>query len=153
MGNVAQKKPKHKVAKGAAAPDVIPEHVLQSRLMRRKKVTKRQLPIFTEAMLLLYTPSLLRHYFTSLAKGAHRGDKDSMDKIAKMYNFIPGGNGVQVNISQQMVQQNAVAGPTAPVQGFDAFARSLAEARASNILQAEAEVMELRPAEPVSVES
>lgn len=118
-----------------APASAVPEYVQSSRLMQRRKVTKRQLPSYTEAMLLLHAPEALRLWWEAVLEGLQRRDKHAMEMAGEVFNYIR-GKGVSLNVTQQLFQQNAVAGPDAPVIGCDAFIRQLAEARAGHALPA-----------------
>lgn len=128
----------------------VPEYIQQSKVYTKRKITKRKLPSFTEAMLLLHTPELLRQYFEALLAGAKRRDKTSLDHIGEMFSFIR-GKGISINLTQAMMQNNVAAGDTAPVQGFDAFVRALKEKRAAAQLEAapEGQVIDAHPVETV----
>jgi hypothetical protein len=127
--------------------NVVPEYIQNSNLLNKRKITKRKLPSYTEAMLLLHTPEVLRLYFEATLEGLKAGDKDVIKMVGEMYDYVKRGGGITLN--QQILNNNVAAGETAPVVGFDAFARRLAEARAGHALPAAAEMttIEVHPAD------
>ena len=131
-------KPKDPAAKWA-----LPDYITGSRVLQRRKVTKRQLPTFTEQMMLLHAPEAQRLFWQALLKGLERGDKDCMRMMGEIAELLKRGGGITV--TQQILNQNAAAGETAPVVGFDAFARQLAEARAGHLLPSPRDVVDLAP--------
>jgi hypothetical protein len=132
-----------------AKPAVVPECVRESRVYQRRKVTKRKLPSFTEAMMLLHAPEALRLYWEALLNGLKAGDKTALETAGEIFNYVR-GKGMTFNLTQQMLAQQQAAGETAPVVGFDAFVRQLAEARADRALPAPAEVIDAEPVEAVA---
>lgn len=138
------RKPKSKPPETPAS--AVPESVKQSRVYQRRKVTKRKLPSFTEAMMLLHAPEALRLYWEALLEGLKRGDKYALEAAGEIFNYVR-GKGINLNLTQQMMAQNVAAGEQSPVVGFDAFARRLAEARAGHALPPPAEVLQLEAAE------
>lgn len=131
----------------AVVPEsAVPSYIQEAPIMRRRKITKRRLPSYAEAMMLLHAPEALRLFWKSLLEGESAGDKDSVRMVGEIFEYLKRGGGI--SIVQQMLQQNAVAGATSPVIGFDAFARSLAEARAGHALPPPAEdVITVHPVE------
>ena len=113
----------------------VPEYVQAARLMQRRKVTKRQLPNFTEAMMLLHAPEAQRLAWKALLEGAAAGDKDFVRMALEIFEILKAKGG-GISVTQQILQQNAIAGADAPVIGCDAFIRQLAEARAGRALPA-----------------
>lgn len=136
-------------AKTKNVDGTVPEYVQKSAVMRRTKVTKRQLPSFTEAMLLIHTPELQRLYFASLLKSLTKGDRHAQRLVAEMFELVKGGGGI--TLVNAMLQQNVAAGEAAPVKGFDAFVRQLKESREGRSLMPAPDpgVIEVRPAESV----
>ena len=116
-------------------PSLVPDYVKQSRVFQRKKVTKRKLPSFTEAMLLLHAPEALRLYWEAILEGLKARDKHALDAAGEIFNYVK-GKGMTLNVTQQMLQQNTAAGLESPVVGFDAFVRQLADSRAQKALPA-----------------
>jgi hypothetical protein len=137
--------------KPPSATSVIPEYVQQSRVYQRKKVTKRKLPSFEEAMFLIHVPEMARLYFKAIYEGLQERDKVALEHAGEMLQYVQ-RKGFSINVAQQMLAQNVAAGETSPVVGFDAFARQLAEARAGHALPPPPEVLELAPAEAVTVQ-
>ena len=125
--------PQRKKPAAAPALSAVPEYVQQSRVYQRKKVTKRKLPSFEEAMLLLHIPELSRKYLKAVLEGLELRDKTALEHAGEMLNYVQ-RKGFNINIAQQMLQQNQAAGEAAPVMGFDAFARQLAESREGHAL-------------------
>jgi len=116
--------------KPTAVPgDLIPDYIRHSRLLQKKKITKRTLATFTEQMLLLFTPEEHRLFHEAIVYGLANKDINTMILHAKMHGLVPGGNGV--TITNQMIAANAVAGAGSPVVGYDALIRQLGEARAA----------------------
>ena len=111
----------------------VPEYVQQSRLLQRRKVTKRKLPTFAEAMLLLHAPEALRLYWEAMLEGLKARDKSALEAAGEIFNYVR-GKGINLTVTQQLLNQNAVAGPNAPNIGTDAFLRRLAETRAGHAL-------------------
>jgi hypothetical protein len=140
------------VAKRKAKPiepkSAVPEYVQESAVFQRRKVTKRKLPSFTEAMLLLHAPEALRLYWAALLEGLKARDKNALDAAGEIFNYVR-GKGINLSVTQQLLQQNVAAGEQSPVIGFDAFARQLAEARAGRSLPPppDSVVVEVRPAD------
>ena len=128
----------------APAPSAVPEYVQQSRLLQRRKITKRKLPTFAEAMLLLHAPEALRLYWEAMLEGLKARDKGALEAAGEIFNYVR-GKGINLTVTQQLLNQNAVAGPNSPVVGFDAFARQLAEARAGHALPAPSDVIDVTP--------
>lgn len=122
--------PRKKKSAAPAPGSVVPEYVQQNKLLQKRNVTKRTLPTFTEAMLLLHAPELLRKYFEALLAGLNSGDKAALEQVGEIFNFVR-GKGINVNLTQQMLNQTAAASPESPVIGYDAFTRRLAEQRAA----------------------
>jgi hypothetical protein len=115
-------------AKPTPEPEIpIPEIVTQSRVMRRKRITKRGLPKLTIDMMTTWGPELVGLWFTEKYKSAKRGDKDALDDIAEVYGLIQkrGGGGPQfnVNVGGQMAVESTVG------RGYDGFIRQLHEVR------------------------
>lgn len=129
-----------------SAQGSVPDHIQQSRTYQKKAVTKRKLPSFTEAMLLIHAPELLRKYFEALLCGLKDGDKTALEQVGEIFNFVK-GKGINVNLTQQMMAQGVAAGEQAPVMGYDALVRQLAESRAGHALPAPIEVLDIRPAD------
>lgn len=131
------------------AKSPVPEYVQQSRVYQRKKVTKRKLPSFEEAMFLIHVPEMSRLYFEAVFEGLKARDKTALEHAGEMLSYVQ-RKGININVAQQMMAQNVAAGEQAPVMGYDALVRSIAEARA---LPAPAEVIDVRPADmPVAVD-
>ena len=128
------------------APSAVPEYVQQSRLLQRRKITKRKLPTFAEAMLLLHAPEALRLYWEAMLEGLKARDKSALEAAGEIFNYVR-GKGINLTVTQQLLNQNAVAGTSGPVIGTDAFLRQLAEARAGHALPAPAEIVDIRPAD------
>jgi hypothetical protein len=124
---------KRKLNPPGPVSSAVPEYVQQSRLLQRRKVTKRKLPTFAEAMLLLHAPEALRLYWEAMLEGLKARDKGALEAAGEIFNYVR-GKGINLTVTQQLLNQNAVAGPNSPVVGFDAFARQLAEARAGHAL-------------------
>jgi hypothetical protein len=111
-----------------------PEHIAQSRVMRRKRTTKRGLPRLAMDMMVTWGPELVSLWFTQKYKAAKRGDKEALDDIGEVYGLIQkrgGGPTWNVNLGGQMAV-SAGAG-----QGFDGFIRELHEARAAAVRPAD----------------
>ena len=102
--------------------------------MQRRKITKRQLPTFTEQMMLLHAPEAQRLFWKGLIEGLSRGDTKTMEMMADIFKLIQRGGGI--SITQQILNNQTAAGETAPVVGFDAFVRQLTEARTGHALPA-----------------
>lgn len=113
----------------------VPAYIKESRVYMRKTVTKRKLPSFEEAMLLLHIPELAREYFSAILGGLKVRDKTALHHAGKMLSYVE-DKGFNITIAQQMLTQNAVAGADSPVMGFDAFIRHQAELRAGHALPA-----------------
>lgn len=126
--------------------DVIPEYVRESRLYQRRKVAKRKLPSFEEAMFLLHVPEMARLYFRAIYEGLKERDRVALEHAGEMLQYVQ-RKGFNINVAQQMLANNVAAGENSPVTGFDALVRQLAEARAGHALPAPAEVLDIRPAE------
>ena len=126
------------------APSAVPEYVQQSRLLQRRKVTKRKLPTFAEAMLLLHAPEALRLYWEAMLEGLKARDKSALEAAGEIFNYVR-GKGINLTVTQQLLNQNAVAGPNAPIIGADAFIRQLAEARGGHALPAPTQVVDVIP--------
>lgn len=136
-----------------ATPPVsaVPDYIKESRVYQRRKVTKRKLPSFEEAMLLLHIPEMSRLYLEAVCEGLKERDKTALEHAGEMLNYVQ-RKGININVAQQMMQQNAVAGATAPVVGYDAFVRQLAEARAGHALPPPAEdVITVHPVDTPAV--
>jgi hypothetical protein len=125
----------------------VPEYVQQSRLLQRRKITKRKLPTFAEAMLLLHAPEALRLYWEAMLEGLKARDKGALEAAGEIFNYVR-GKGINLTVTQQLLNQNAVAGPNAPIIGADAFIRQLAEARGERALPPPtAPIVDIRPAD------
>jgi hypothetical protein len=117
------------MAKAAPEPEIpIPEIVTQSRVMKRKKITKRGLPKLTIDMMTAWGPEMVGLWFTEKYKSAKRGDKDALDDIAEVYGLIqkrggPPASMVNVNLGGQMAIESGVG------RGYDSFMRQLYETR------------------------
>ena len=133
-----------------ASSSAVPDYVQQSRVYQRRRVTKRKLPSFTEAMLLLHAPETLRLFWKAINEGLAKRDKVALEMTGEMFSYVR-GKGINLNLTQQMLQQNHAAGPESPVIGTDAFLRQLAEARAGRALPPPPEVIDVdvRPADSV----
>jgi hypothetical protein len=128
-------------------PSAVPEYVQQSRLLQRRKITKRKLPTFAEAMLLLHAPEALRLYWEAMLEGLKARDKGALEAAGEIFNYVR-GKGINLTVTQQLLNQNAVAGPNAPIIGADAFIRQLAEARGGHALPPPADpIVDIRPAD------
>jgi hypothetical protein len=139
---------KKAAAKKVPTAPVVPDYVRDSRVYQKRTVTKRKLPSFQEAMYLLHVPEMAREYFAAVLAGLKAGDKTALEHAGEMLTYVQ-RRGFNINIAQQMLQQNAVAGADSPVIGCDAFLRRLADERAGHALPAPVviEQTELRPAE------
>jgi hypothetical protein len=138
-----------KSVKPATPESAVPDYIQQAPLLSRRKITKRKLPTFTEAMLLLHAPEAIRLYWEALLIGLKERDKSALEAVGEIFNYVKGRGGPLVSVTQQMLQQNTVAGPDSPVIGFDAFARQLAEARAGHALPPpEDDVIDIQPVRP-----
>ena len=121
----------------------VPEYVQQAPLLKRRKVTKRKLPSYTEAMMLLHVPEVLRLFWKATLEGLARGDRDIVKMVAEGIGYVKGGG---MTLNQQILQNNVVAGAESPVIGFDALARQLAEARSGHlIVSPEVQVIDSAP--------
>ena len=129
---------------------VVPEYIQHSRLLQRRRVTKRKLPSYTEAMLLLHTPEVLRLFWEATIDGLKNRDKDIVKMVGEAVDYVKKGG---ITITQQVLNNNVAAGIEAPVKGFDAFARELAEARAGHALPPPAEIIDVHPADSEVVQS
>jgi hypothetical protein len=129
-----ESKPKRSRRAKVEPESVIPEYVQQARIMQKRRVTKRRLPSYTEAMMLLHAPEAQRLFWKALLEGLNSGDREAMRMTGEIFDLVKKGGGI--SITQNLLQQNAVAGATSPVVGFDAFARQLAEKRAGHALPA-----------------
>lgn len=112
----------------------VPELIAQSRVMRKKRITKRGLPKLTLDMMTAWGPEMVGLWFTEKYKSAKRGDKDALDDIAEVYGLIQkrgGGPMVNVNLGGQM----AITGGSGA--GFDGFVRQLHEARQKSVRPAD----------------
>lgn len=121
---------------------VVPEYIQAAPLLNRRKITKRKLPSFTEAMLLLHAPEALRLYWEAIFNGLKKGDKTALEAAGEIFNYTR-GKGINLNLTQQMMANNVAAGEQAPVMGYDALVRNIAEARAGHTLPAPATVIEI----------
>lgn len=117
-----------------ADPSVVPESVQKSRVYQRQKVTKRTLPSFNEAMMLIHAPEVFRQFWQATLASLRAGDKDIIKMVAEGIGYIKGGGGGGFTLNQNILNQNAVAGVQSPVMGYDAFARQLAETRAGHAI-------------------
>lgn len=122
-----------KPKKDPAAPaSVIPDYIENSPLLRKTKVTKRKLPSYTEAMLLLHMPEMQRKFFKALLTGLDACDKDFVRMAGEICEHLKRGGGISV--TQQVLNQTAMAGTQDAVYGYDALVRRLAEARSGQPL-------------------
>jgi hypothetical protein len=101
-------------------------------------------------MMLLHAPEAQRLFWQALLGGMQAGDKDFVRMGGEIFGLVQKAGGITV--TQQLLQQNVVAGAQSPVMGYDAFVRSLAEARAGHTLPPPSEVIdvearEVRPAD------
>lgn len=125
-------------------PNSVPDYIQAAPIMQRRKLTKRRLPSFTEAMTLLHMPELQRKFWKALFEMLDAGDKEGLRSAGEIIGLLEKRGGI--NVTQQMMAQNVAAGPTSPVMGFDAFARQLAEARAGHALPPPADdVVDVHP--------
>lgn len=137
--------------KPPAPPEsAVPDYLKQTRLYQKRKVTKRKLPSFTEAMLLLHAPEALRLYWEALLEGLKARDKNALEAAGEIFAYVK-GKGMSINVTQAMMQQNAVAGETSPVVGYDAFIRQLKEARAERALPEPAPAIDVHPVDTAAV--
>jgi hypothetical protein len=94
---------------------------------------------------------MARSYFHAILEGLKAGDKVALEHAGEMLQYVQ-RKGININVAQQMLQQNQAAGESAPVMGFDALARRIAEEKAGHALPPPAEVLTIaaevvRPAE------
>ncbi len=129
----------------APVPSAVPDYVQLSSVYQRKKVTKRKLPSFVEAMMLLHAPEVQRLFWKALMNGLTTGDKDFVRMAGEIFDVIKRGPGISV--TQQIMQQNVAASVDSPVIGFDALTRQLAEARSGHALSAP--VIDVQKVHPV----
>jgi hypothetical protein len=114
------------------AQSAVPEYIQQAKVYKRRKLSKRKVGSFEEAMLLLHLPELARGYFSSLLEGLKARDKSALDHTGQILNYVQ-QRGLNISVTQQLLQQNTVAGPDSPVVGYDAFVRRLGEARGGEL--------------------
>lgn len=146
-------RPRKKEAPPAPPQSVVPEVVRNARAYKRQRVNSRQLPTFQEAMLLLHAPEVLRTYWEGILEAMRRGDKWAYEQAAEIHTYIK-SKGINLSLTQQMMNNHVAAGETAPVIGYDALVRQIAEARAQRAIPAPAEVIDIEPvAAPVNVEA
>jgi hypothetical protein len=134
--------------KAIADNGVVPAYVQASKLLQRHKVTKRTLPSYTEAMMMLHAPESLRLFWKALMEGMDSGDEKFVRLCAEVFDLVKKGGGI--TITQQLLQQNVAAGELAPVQGYDSLVRKLAEVRAEAAAEKalpSPSVIEIRPAD------
>ena len=131
-------------------PSAVPGYVQQSRLLQRRKITKRKLPTFAEAMLLLHAPEALRLYWEAMLEGLKARDKGALEAAGEIFNYVR-GKGINLTVTQQLLQQNSGAVLNGSVIGTDAFLRQLAETRAGHTLPSpdviDVEPENIRPAD------
>ena len=143
--------PRKKTKATETQPSVVPEYIQQSRLLQRRKLNKRKLPSYTEAMMLLHAPEAQRLFWKALLEGLTNGDKEAVRMTGEVFDLLKRGGGF--TITQQLFQQNAVAGPTSPVLGFDALVRRIAEAKAGHALPMPTEDAAIVDVHPVDTAS
>jgi hypothetical protein len=97
-------------------------------------------------MLLLHIPEMARAYLKAVLGGLAVREKTALDHAGRILNYVQ-DKGFNISVTQQMLQQNTVAGVESPVIGFDAFARRLAEQRAGHALPSP-EVIDSVPVRP-----
>jgi hypothetical protein len=124
--------------------NVIPDYIAQSKLLRRNKVTKKSLPSYTEAMMLLHAPEAQRLFWKALLEGLDSRDKEFVRMAGEIFELLKKGPGI--SITQQILQQN-LSGNNGTAMGFDAFVRQLAEARSGHPLPPPAGAIDVRPAD------
>lgn len=132
-------------------PNAVPDYVQQSPLLQRRKITKRKLPSFTEAMLLLHAPEALRLYWEAILEGLKARDKTALDAAGEIFNYVR-GKGINLSVSQQILQQNVAAGEQSPVMGYDALIRQIQEARSGRPIPPPQEAIDVFP-ESVGIEA
>jgi hypothetical protein len=143
---MSTRRQKPKVKPSAVPDSPVPEYIQKSGLYQLNKVTKRKLPSFEEAMLLLHIPEMARAYLKAVLGGLAVREKTALDHAGRILNYVQ-DKGFNISVTQQMLQQNTVAGVESPVIGFDAFARRLAEQRAGHALPSP-EVIDSVPVRP-----
>jgi hypothetical protein len=131
-------------AKPPAPANAIPDYIVNAPLVRKKKIAKKQLPSYTEAMMLLHAPELQRLFWQAMIKGVTEGDKEFVRMTGEIFELLKKGGGVSV--VQQTFNQTAMSGTQDAISGYDTFVRQLAIARSTPALP-EPQIIDVRPAE------
>lgn len=140
---MAKRKPKEKPP---AATSVIPDYIENAPLVRKHKVTKRKLPSYTEAMMLLHAPEVQRLFWRAMIEGLTNGDKDFVRMAGEVFELVKRGGGISV--TQQVLNQTAMAGTQDAVSGYDSFVRQLSAARGGQTLPPPGQIIDaVRPAD------
>jgi len=103
----------------------LPEYLRSSRVLKRRRISKKDLPNFKEQMLLLHAPEALRSAFQSLCIMAQKEDLGAIRLLFEIFGYIEKKSGITV--TQQIL--NAQMASSDPGAGFDQFVRSVHEAR------------------------
>jgi hypothetical protein len=119
-------------------PYALPEYLTNSKLLKKRRVKKHQLPSYTEAMALLHAPTAQAVAWKTLIEKAEAGNLDAVKVILDIFKLIPKGGGMTI-VQQTYASTGAVSVEGRQIKNADAFIRSIHEQRASALLSAPAE--------------
>lgn len=114
-------------AKKAGPPALVP---LEAKVLKRKRVSLKNLGVFKDQVLAEYAPVLIPELMVQLRKKVNDGSGRELQTGLKMYGLVaPSGPSVVINNSNT-ANANAAAGSGGP-RSFDSIARKLHEVRSA----------------------
>jgi hypothetical protein len=94
-------------------------------LLEKKSITRRGLQRYNENILALFAPEILPHAMEQIRQGVIKGDKDMIDKAARIYELLRGGGGVTINNMNNNSNSASAQAAASGGKGFDAIIRQL----------------------------
>lgn len=98
---------------------------LKHPLLEKKSITRRGLQRYNENLLAVFAPEILPHALEQIRQGVIKGDKDMIDKAARIYELLRGGGGLTINNMNTNNNSAQAAASAGGGKGFDAIVRQL----------------------------
>lgn len=111
--------PKNKGGRPRKYPDLVP---VDSKLLQEKKIPT-SLGRFIEKVLKIYAPHMLPVLMEETRKGAAVGDKDSLERIARMFGLVGNNKGTAVFVNTQAIAGASATSVTG--SGFESVIRKM----------------------------
>lgn len=111
----------------AEKPVVIPRQIAKLPVLKKNKVTARQLASYERDMALAYAPQLLPMALSALLDKVRQRDMRAIEKTLQIYNILHDGSTNGVNITNNIVNTATAVAASQAVRGFDSVVRELSQ--------------------------